>query len=208
MNMANPLCVFAGCHNDPANGDDEADDDFPSIDELLAFSSKGISTVFQNSADTPQYLEGPALNTSGSRLDPSPRPDNGVGNSQGTRGMRPGSPSLHIKKPPNPYADRPVVLGDDESDTPKPVPEAVAVSIDAGADPASELSKKPWWDAEDECYVDDDLHPIPPLEQEGLTSTPAWTSLRASINGISITFNQVSRYLIKMGTESYLWLPC
>ncbi|KAH8772392.1 hypothetical protein BGZ57DRAFT_984516 [Hyaloscypha finlandica] len=189
MNMANPLCVFAGCHNDPANGDDEADDDFPSIDELLAFSSKGISTVFQNSADTPQYLEGPALNTSGSRLDPSPRPDNGVGNSQGTR-------------------DRPVVLGDDESDTPKPVPEAVAVSIDAGADPASELSKKPWWDAEDECYVDDDLHPIPPLEQESLTSTPAWTSLRASINGISITFNQVSRYLIKMGTESYLWLPC
>jgi hypothetical protein len=53
MNLANLLCVFAGYHNDPANGNDEADDDFPSIDELLAFSSKGISTVFQNSADTP-----------------------------------------------------------------------------------------------------------------------------------------------------------
>jgi hypothetical protein len=81
MNLANLLCAFTGCQNDPANGDDEADDDSPPIDELLAFSSKGISTVFQNSADTPQYLEGPALNTSGSRLNPSPRPDDGVGNS-------------------------------------------------------------------------------------------------------------------------------
>jgi hypothetical protein len=62
MNLANLLCVFAGCHNDPVNGDAEADDDFPSIDELLAFSSKGISTVYQNSEDTPQHLEGPALN--------------------------------------------------------------------------------------------------------------------------------------------------
>jgi hypothetical protein len=53
MNLANLLCAFAGCHNDPANGDDEADDEFPSVDELLAFSSKGISTAFQNSADTP-----------------------------------------------------------------------------------------------------------------------------------------------------------
>jgi hypothetical protein len=144
MNLANLLYIFAGCHNDPAaNGNDEADDDFPSIDELLAFPSKGISTVFQNSADTLQYLEGPALNTSGSRLDPNPRPDNDVGNSQGTRGMRPGSPLLYIKQPSNPYADRPVVLGDNESDTPEPVPEAVAVSVDAGADPASELSQEP-----------------------------------------------------------------
>lgn len=170
------MCI-AGRHNDPANcnGDDDEDDDFPSIDELLAFSSKGISTIYQNSADPPQHLEGPALNTSGSRLDPNPRPDNGVGNSQGTRGIRPGPPSLHIKQPPNPYADRPVVLEDSESDTPEPAPQAaaVSVSVDAGADPASELSKGPWWDIEDECYVDDDLRPIPPLEQEGLASTPA-----------------------------------
>jgi hypothetical protein len=144
LNLANLLCVFAGCHNDPAaNSDNEADDDFPSIDELLAFPSKGISIVFQNSADIPQYLEGPALNTSRSRLDPNPRPDNNVGNSQGTRGMRPSSLLLHIKQPSNPYADRLVVLGDDESDTPEPVPEAVAVSVDAGANPASELSQEP-----------------------------------------------------------------
>jgi hypothetical protein len=31
----------------------------------------------------------------------------------------------------------------------------------------------PWWDVEDGGYVDDDLRPIPPLEQEGLASTPA-----------------------------------
>jgi hypothetical protein len=57
-----------------------------------------------------------------------------------------------------------VALEDDELDTPEPVPEAVALSVDAGADPASELSKEPWWDAEDECYVNDDLCPIPLLE--------------------------------------------
>jgi hypothetical protein len=58
-----------------------------------------------------------------------------------------------------------VVLEDDEADTPEPAPEAaaVSVSVDAGADPTSELSKGPWWDVEDECYV----------EQEGLASTPA-----------------------------------
>jgi hypothetical protein len=88
--------------------------------------------------------------------------------------MRPGSLSSHIKQPPNSYADSPVVLEDDESDTPEPVPEAtaVSVSVDAGANPASEPSKGPWWDVEDECYIDDDLRPIPPLEQEGLASTP------------------------------------
>jgi hypothetical protein len=66
-----------------------------------------------------------------------------------------------------------VILEDEESDTPEPVPQvaAVSVSVDAGADLASKLSKGTWWDAEDECYVDDDLHPIPPLEQEGLAST-------------------------------------
>jgi hypothetical protein len=94
------VCI-AGRHNDPANGDDEEGDDLPSTDELLAFSSNGISTGYQNSEDTPQPLEGTALNTSTSRLDPNPRPDNGVGNSQGTQGMRPDSPSLHVKQSPN-----------------------------------------------------------------------------------------------------------
>jgi len=47
------MCI-AGRHNDLANcnGDDDEDDDFPSIDELLAFSSKGISIISQNSEDT------------------------------------------------------------------------------------------------------------------------------------------------------------
>ena len=94
MDLANLLCAFAGRHNDPANGDDEADDGSPSIDKLLAFSSKGISTAFQNSADTPHGLEGPTLNTSWGRLDPNPRRDNGVGNSHGTRGTQLSSPSL------------------------------------------------------------------------------------------------------------------
>lgn len=91
--------------------------------------------------------------------------------------MRPGSLSLHIKQPPNLYVERPVVLGDDKSDTPEPVPKAAAVSIsvDADANPASELSEGPWWDVKDECYVDDDLRLIPPLKQEGLASAPALT---------------------------------
>jgi len=80
--------------------------------------------------------------------------------------MRPGSPLLYIKQPLNPYVDRSVVLEDDELDTPEPAPEAaaVSVSVDAGADPASKLSKGPWWDVEDGCYIDDDFRPIPPLE--------------------------------------------
>jgi hypothetical protein len=87
------VCI-AGRNNDLANRDDEVDDDLPSIDELLAkISSKGISTGgYQNSEDTLQHLEGPALNTGGSHLGPKQsRLDDGVGNSQGTRGMRPGS---------------------------------------------------------------------------------------------------------------------
>jgi hypothetical protein len=199
ISPANLLCAFAGCHNEPANGDGEADDESPLIDELLAFSSKGISPVFQNSADTPLHLEGPALNTSGSRLDPSPRPDDGVGNSQGTRGMRPGSLLLHIKQPPNLYAERPVVLEDDESDTPEPVPAAVFVSADAGTDPASELSKGPWWDVEDECHVDDDLRPISLLEQEGLASTPVLAQPHPHHDPPGSSQGQISQHGVGIG---------
>jgi hypothetical protein len=53
------------------------------------------------------------------------------------------------------------------------VPESVTISVDAGTNPASELSEGPWWDVENECYVDDDFYLIPPLEQEGLALTPA-----------------------------------
>jgi len=56
---------------------------------------------------------------------------------------------------------------DDESDTPDP--EAVT-EPNKPTDPAGHGT---WWDIEDGCYVDDDLHLIPPLEQEGLASTPA-----------------------------------
>ena len=57
--------------------------------------------------------------------------------------MRPSSPLLHVKPSPDPYADRLVILEDNESDTPEPEPEATAISasVDAGADPAFDLSK-------------------------------------------------------------------
>jgi hypothetical protein len=75
-----------------------------------------------------------------------------------------------------------VILEDNESDTPEPEPEATAVSasVDAGADPVFDPSKpvhpsshEAWWDVEDGCFVDEDLHPLPPLEQEGLAPTLA-----------------------------------
>lgn len=54
----------------PDNSDDETDDDFPSIEELLSqISREGISTGgYQNPKDTLQHLEEAALNISGSRL--------------------------------------------------------------------------------------------------------------------------------------------
>jgi hypothetical protein len=57
--------------------------------------------------------------------------------------MRPGFLLLYIKPSPDPYTDRPVILEDDESDTPEPEPEAIAVSasVDTSADPAFDLSK-------------------------------------------------------------------
>ncbi|CZR65297.1 uncharacterized protein PAC_15197 [Phialocephala subalpina] len=113
---------------DHTNCDNEADGDLPSVDEPLAqISRRVISTAYQNSEDTLQHLEGPALDTSG-RLDrKQPRLDDGGGDSQGTRDRPPTDPPGH----------------------------------------------GPWWDVEDGCFVDDDLRPIPPLEQEGLASTPA-----------------------------------
>ena len=46
MNLVNLLCVFVGYYNDPVNGDNEVDNEFPLVNELLAFSSKGISIVY------------------------------------------------------------------------------------------------------------------------------------------------------------------
>jgi hypothetical protein len=88
---------IAGRNNDSTNRDDEADDDLPSIEEILGLiSHQGISTGGDWNAEAAlQDLDKPALDTSGSRIGPKQsRLDNGVGDSQGTRGMRDGSPSL------------------------------------------------------------------------------------------------------------------
>ncbi|CAM6006580.1 unnamed protein product [Sphagnum balticum] len=78
--------------------------------------------------------------------------------------------------------DRPVILEDDERDTPDPTADSEATSASANAGPvlAFELSKRAdpagreaWWDVEDACFVYEDLHPLPPLVHEGLASTPA-----------------------------------
>ena len=77
-----------------------------------------------------------------------------------------------------------MILEDDEPDTPYPAADSeaasISASVNAGAVPAFELSepadpsgREAWWDIEDGCFVDEDLHPLPPLEQEGLASTPA-----------------------------------
>jgi hypothetical protein len=73
-----------------------------------------------------------------------------------------------------------VILEDDESNTPDPKAAAISASIDASADSAFELGKpidpsghEAWYDIEDDPFVDEDLRPFPPLEQEGLASTLA-----------------------------------
>jgi hypothetical protein len=57
--------------------------------------------------------------------------------------MRPSSLLLYIKKSPNLYVERPVILKDNELDIPKPKPKAATVSalVDAGAKLPSKLSK-------------------------------------------------------------------
>lgn len=61
-----------------------------------------------------------------------------------------------------------MILEDNELDTPDPEAAIVSLSVDTGADPPSEPNKGQWWDVEDECYVDDDLCLVSPLEQKGL----------------------------------------
>jgi hypothetical protein len=80
------VCI-AGRNNDPTDRDDETDD-LPLIEELR-------DQIYWNPEDTLQYLEEPALDTTGSRLSPiQSKLDDGAGDSQGTRGMRDGSPPL------------------------------------------------------------------------------------------------------------------
>jgi hypothetical protein len=88
---------IAGRNNDSTDCDDEADDDLPSIEEILGpISRPGISRGGDWSAEAAlQDIDKPAFDTSGSRIGPKQsRLDNGLGDSQGTRGMRDGSLSL------------------------------------------------------------------------------------------------------------------
>jgi hypothetical protein len=94
--LSNPLCTL-GRNSDLTNCDDETDDDLPSIEELWdRISRKGISIRgYRNPEDTLQDLEDPILDTSRSRLNLiHSKFDDSVGDDQGTRGMRDGSPSL------------------------------------------------------------------------------------------------------------------
>jgi hypothetical protein len=61
-----------------------------------------------------------------------------------------------------------VILEDDKSNTPTHNSEATTEP----SKPTHPSSYELWWDIEDGGYVDDDLHPISPLEQEDLASTP------------------------------------
>jgi hypothetical protein len=74
-----------------------------------------------------------------------------------------------------------VILEDDGSDTPDLEAAAISISVDAITDPPSEPSKEPWYDVKDECFVDEDLPPIPPFEQKALASTPPSTLLKTSL---------------------------
>jgi hypothetical protein len=86
-----------GRNNNYTNHDDEVDDDLPSIEDILGLTShQGISTGGYGNAEAAlQDLDKPALDTSGSCISPKQsKLDNGIGDSQGTRGMRDDSPSL------------------------------------------------------------------------------------------------------------------
>jgi hypothetical protein len=74
---------IAGRIRDPTNQNDEADNDLPSIEEIL-----GPLLRKEISAEGRQSSGKPSLDASGSRpgLAPS-RLDDGVGDSQSTRGM-------------------------------------------------------------------------------------------------------------------------
>jgi hypothetical protein len=88
---------IAGRNNDSTNRDDEADDDLPSIEEILGLiSHQGILTGGDRNAEAAlQDLDKPALDTSGNYIGPKhSRLDNSTGDSQGTQGMRSSSQSL------------------------------------------------------------------------------------------------------------------
>lgn len=88
---------ITGRKNDSTEGDDEADDDLPPIEEILSqISRRGIATGEDRHAKAArQDLHKPALDTSGNHIGPKhSRLDNSAGDSQGTQGMRSDSQSL------------------------------------------------------------------------------------------------------------------
>jgi hypothetical protein len=88
---------IAGRHNDSTNWDNEADDDLPLIKDTLGPSSRRETSMGgdQNAEAALRDFDKPALDTSGSRIGPKQSIlDNGAGDSQGTQGMRDGSPLL------------------------------------------------------------------------------------------------------------------
>ena len=75
-----------------------------------------------------------------------------------------------------------MILDDDELHTSQPELQATAVfaPVDAGVDPAVDISEpfdpsshEAWWNMEDGCFVDTDLHPPFLLRQDTLVTTPA-----------------------------------
>jgi hypothetical protein len=88
---------IAGRNNDSTNREDEINNDLPSIEEILGLiSQQRISTGGDRNAEAAlQDLDKPALDTSGSCIGPKQlRLNNGVSDSQGTRGIRDSFPSL------------------------------------------------------------------------------------------------------------------
>ncbi|KAG4427979.1 hypothetical protein IFR05_016539 [Cadophora sp. M221] len=80
--------------------------------------------------------------------------------------------------------DRPVILEEDEGDTPDRTADSETTSTSTSANtspvPAFELSQRadpsnrePWWDVEESCFVYEDMNPLPSLDHEGLASPPA-----------------------------------
>jgi hypothetical protein len=80
---------ITGLNSDPTSCDDETDDDCDQISRKISIGR------YWNPEDALQDLGDPILDTSGSRLNLiQSKLDGGIGDSQGTRGMRDGSPLL------------------------------------------------------------------------------------------------------------------
>ena len=94
-----------------------------------------------------------------------------------------------------------MILEDDESDTPNP--EATTEP----SMPTDPPGHGPWWDVEDGCFVDNDLHPIPSLEQEGLASAPAQGQPHSRQHSPRASQDRVNQHSNDRTTRSALNVP-